>query len=84
MQTTIPTLNSLFDQLGLPSSDSDIEYFIERHKPVGPSERLDELSFFNASQQAFLRESIADDATWAEVIDTLSTLLRQEPEVNPS
>jgi hypothetical protein len=74
----------LFDQLGLPSSDDDIAGFVERHQPVGDAVYLHQMSFFNKSQQAFLREAVENDADWAEVIDTLDSLIRREADIRPS
>ena len=76
MEQPIHTLNCLFDQLGLPSNDDDIAGFIERHKPVGDAVYIHQMSFFNESQQAFLQEAVENDADWAEVIDTLDSLIR--------
>ncbi|MCD8521335.1 MAG: DUF2789 domain-containing protein [Saccharospirillaceae bacterium] len=83
MESPVHNLNALFAQLGLPNSDQNIADFIERHKPVSGKTKLAELDFFTPSQQAFLRESLAQDADWAEVIDTLDSLLRHEPDIRP-
>ncbi|WP_369857557.1 DUF2789 family protein [Candidatus Thalassolituus haligoni] len=84
MHTPIHTLTDLFRQLGLPHSETEISTFIDRHKPIGQHSQLSELSFFTTSQQQFLSESLNEDADWSEVIDTLDTLLRQEPDIRPS
>ena len=34
MECSYHTINELFDQLGLPSSDNEIESFIDTNKPL--------------------------------------------------
>ncbi len=76
MQAPIHSLNALFEQLGLPSSDGEIQAFIELHQPLAPSIYLSEADFWNPSQSAFLNEAIAEDADWAIVVEELNVLLR--------
>ena len=70
-------LVSLFEQLGLDSSNEAIAAFIHRHRPVADNLALHEAEFWNASQAAFLEEAIETDADWAEVVDELNLLLRR-------
>lgn len=76
MQAPIHSLNALFEQLGLPSSDDEIQAFIELHQPLTPSIYLSEADFWNPSQAAFLSEAIAEDADWAIVVEELNVMLR--------
>ncbi|WP_319381019.1 DUF2789 domain-containing protein [Thiomicrorhabdus sp.] len=76
MDTGEHSLNTLFQQLGLDHSDSAIEAFIERHRGIKPDIRLEQASFWNPSQSAFLHEALEEDADWAEIVDQLDTLLR--------
>ncbi|MGM0541505.1 MAG: DUF2789 domain-containing protein [Pseudomonadota bacterium] len=76
MEAPIHTLNALFEQLGLPSSDKEIQAFIDQHRPLAPSIRLSEADFWNPSQAAFLREAIAEDADWVRVVEALNLMLR--------
>ncbi|MDX2465562.1 MAG: DUF2789 domain-containing protein [Porticoccus sp.] len=76
MDTNANTLHTLFDQLGLPSSESAVENFIAQHKPLNPDVYLAKASFWSVSQQAFLEESLEEDSVWAEVVDQLDALLR--------
>jgi hypothetical protein len=57
MEAPIHSLNALFEQLGLPSSDSEIRAFIELHQPLTLSICLSEADFWNPSQAAFLSRS---------------------------
>jgi len=70
-------LTSLFDQLGLPSTEKDIETFIHNHRPLAPEIQLSKAPFWTAGQAQFLGEQTKADADWAVVIDKLDTSLRQ-------
>jgi len=76
MDTSAHTLNTLFEQLGLPSSDAEIERFIETHRLFTQEVPLHQASFWSDSQADFLKDAIYSDAEWAEVVDELSALLR--------
>jgi hypothetical protein len=77
MDTATRDLNTLFDQLGLASSDHDIEDFIHQHGgTLADSMHLHQAPFWNESQSKFLVEAVSEDAEWAETVDTLSALLR--------
>ncbi len=69
-------IHSLFEQLGLPAGDAEIEHFIEAHRPLPPGLPLHCADFWNESQANFLAEAIAEDADWAEVVDELDVCLR--------
>lgn len=75
MEYAIHRLSDLFSQLGLPDDPAGIEDFIARHRPLPPGLPLAEASFWTPSQAQFLREEIGDDADWAELVDTLASLL---------
>ena len=68
-------LNDLFAQLGLPSSDSEIALFIETRHHLASNVILSDASFWTPSQAEFLKEELAKDADWAEVIDQLNVRL---------
>ena len=76
MQSLIHSLTSLFDQLGLDSTDQAIETFIEDHRPLQGNIELHKADFWSASQASFLKQEIDDDADWAEIVDQLDALLR--------
>ncbi len=75
MFTQQPDLSDLFVQLGLPSEENDIEKFIAEHKGLKSALPIHEAPFWNAAQAEFLRQSLTEDAEWAEVIDELNTRL---------
>jgi hypothetical protein len=76
METSQHSLKELFDQLGLPSSQADIERFIATHRPLADSIRLADAAFWSPAQARFLKEEIDEDADWAEMVDQLNVLLR--------
>ncbi len=68
-------LQDLFRQLGLADDPASIEVFIATHRPLPAGVALADATFWTSSQAQFLREEIADDADWAEIVDTLGALL---------
>ena len=76
MESPIHTMTSLFDQLGLDSTDQAIEIFIDDHRPLEGSIELHEADFWSASQASFLKQEKDEDADWAEIVDQLDALLR--------
>jgi len=75
MDTSSHTMQALFAQLGLSNSDTAIENFIQNnHLPANIP--LANAAFWSAGQAQFIREAIAEDADWAEVVDHLDAQLR--------
>jgi hypothetical protein len=70
-------MKTLFAQLGLPSSEQQIDDFIASHS-LEDTTLLQQAPFWDESQQHFLAESLAEDGAWSEVIDELDVRLRQE------
>lgn len=76
LDTSAHSLSGLFAQLGLPNGPKEIEAFIQRHHPLPQAEPLAKAAFWTEAQAAFLRDAIANDSDWAEVVDELNLLLR--------
>jgi len=75
MDTSSHTMYTLFAQLGLSNNDVAIEAFVKNNHL--PNEvPLERAAFWSAGQAQFLREAIAEDADWAEVVDQLDAQLR--------
>ena len=74
--STHHTINGLFDQLGLDSSDAGIDAFIREKRPLKRELKLSDAEFWNQSQAAFLSQAWQEDAEWAVAMDELSTRLR--------
>ena len=74
MDTTSNTLNSLFEQLGLPSSDQEIEQFIQSH-PLADDVSILDAEFWTDAQRQFLHESLKQDADWSPIVDDLNVML---------
>ena len=68
------TLNELFAQLCLDSSDEAIDKFISEHK-LNKDQSLIDADFWTDSQRAFLKEEWKRDAAWVEIIDDLNVRL---------
>ncbi|WP_422135689.1 DUF2789 family protein [Endozoicomonas sp. ALD040] len=79
MEPAHHTMNDLFDQLGLPSSDQEINAFIEEHKKMPHRVKIEHADFFSDSQQAFIQQAYNEDADWVVVIEHLDALLREKP-----
>jgi hypothetical protein len=77
MHKPLYTLNTLFAQLGLDDSDEAIEKFIASSCPIPESVPLHAAPCWSRGQSDLLREAIANDADWAEVVDQLNALLRK-------
>lgn len=76
MDLSSHTLHNLFEQLGLPSTEPDVQRFIAEHRPLPEDVKLADARFWTPAQAQFLREEIEEDADWAEVVDQLNLALR--------
>jgi len=70
------SLVSLFDQLGLDSTDQAIENFIKKHSPLPRAIELHNADFWSSAQASFIRQAKEEDADWAEIVDQLDVMLR--------
>ncbi len=66
----------LFQQLGLPSDEASIRHFISANAPLPEAMRLEDAPCWTPAQARLLRESWAQDADWAPVVDRLNLALR--------
>ncbi len=76
MDTSSHTMQILFQQLGLSSSEIAIENFIHNNHLGDDSFPLDHAAFWNAGQAQFIREALDQDSDWSEIVDQLDALLR--------
>ena len=76
METPIHSIVSLFDQLGLNSTEEGISNFIEKNGPLSGIIELHKASFWNPSQSTFLKEVLDEDADWVEIVNQLDSMLR--------
>lgn len=75
MDLSTHTMHDLFDQLGLPSEEAEIQQFVARHRPLPQDMALADAPFWTPAQAQFLREQLNRDADWAEVVDQLNMSL---------
>ncbi|WP_201529820.1 DUF2789 family protein [Psychrobacter frigidicola] len=71
------SMNELFAQLGLDSSDEAIDGFVEKNQ-LAKNEKLIESDIWNDNQRMFLQEEWTKDAAWVEIIDDLN--VRMHPD----
>ncbi len=76
MDTSLHSMSTLFQQLGLPADGQSIRAFIHEHRPLDPKVLLHDAPWWTPAQATFLQESISQDADWAEAADELDALLR--------
>lgn len=79
MNTPHNGLPELFAQLGLPGDEAEINRFIRSHAPLPGAVRLEDAPCWTPAQARLLRESLAQDADWAEAVDRLNVALRAQP-----
>lgn len=77
MSDVRPRMTNLFEQLGLDSSESGIQYFIESHQ-LEAHISLADASFWSEGQRQFLIEKIKSDGEWALVVDQLNESLHED------
>lgn len=70
--------SELFAQLGLDNRPEEIERFLYRHAPLAGEVALPDAPFWSPTQAAFLREALAEDGDWSEIVDMLNLALRQD------
>lgn len=75
MDTSQHTMQTLFDQLGLASSEIAIEHFV-RNNHLDRDIPLDHAAFWSAGQAQFIREALDEDSDWSEIVDQLDAQLR--------
>lgn len=71
-----PTLELLFQQLGLDSNQADIDAFISDHQ-LDQNMPLHKAPFWSPSQRDFIISHWKKDDDWAIVVDELNALLHQ-------
>ena len=71
------SMNELFAQLGLDSSDEAIDNFIAANQ-LASEEKLTEARIWTDNQRMFLQEEWQKDAAWVETIDELNVRLHPD------
>ncbi len=74
MDMTSNTLASLFEQLGLPSAEHEIEQFVLAHR-LDEHVSIADAEFWTDAQRQFLHESLKQDAEWSPIVDDLNAML---------
>jgi len=76
MEKPLHSIVSLFDQLGLNSTEEGINNFINKNGQLLGNIELHQAYFWNTSQATFLKQALDDDADWVEVVNQLDAMLR--------
>lgn len=76
MYSAIYSIHSLFNQLGLASTDEAINTFVTKNGSLPGNVKLYQAKFWNEAQKTFLQQMIDEDADWAEIVDELNAKLR--------
>lgn len=76
MEITTPTLEILFEQLGLDSDQASIDAFVGAHL-LPENVKVSEADFWTPQQGALLKEKIHEDDDWAPIVDELNVLLHK-------
>jgi hypothetical protein len=76
MNAAPPEFSDLFAQLGLPSDEASIQRFIRSH-PLPDDVLLDQARCWTPAQARLLRESLAQDADWAPMVDRLNVAMHK-------
>lgn len=63
------TMNALFAQLGLDSTDVAVKDFARDHHPLHLTGPLHESTIWNKGQADFLKQAIAQDSNWCVLVD---------------
>ena len=74
MEIMTPSLEQLFDQLGLESDQASIDAFVAAHH-LPDDVKVSEADFWTPQQGALLKEKIQLDDDWAPIVDELNVLL---------
>lgn len=74
MLDTQPTLELLFEQLGLDATSEAIDQFIKAHQ-LPADVQLHDAEFWSEGQRQFLKSHLASDDDWAIVVDELNQQL---------
>lgn len=76
METPIHSIVSLFDQLGLNSTEEGVNNFINKNGKLSDNIELHKADFWNTSQANFLKQALDEDADWVEIVNQLDAMLR--------
>ena len=75
MDRSIHTINTLFEQLGLPSDTASVDQFIRTHILFSNEIKIEDATFWNDQQASFIKACQDSDSNWSEVVDELNIRL---------
>ena len=75
-EAAIYSIVSLFDQLGLESTQNNVNGFIANSGPLSANTALHQENFWNTSQASFIKLKLHADADWIQIVNRLGVMLR--------
>ncbi|MEK6788285.1 MAG: DUF2789 domain-containing protein [Pseudomonadota bacterium] len=75
MDTSTHSLNNLFAQMGLASTDDAISAYAHQHR-LRSDVLLHRAECWTPSQAQFIRDAMREDSDWASAVDQLNALMR--------
>ena len=76
MESNHTKMQDLFAQLGLANDQASIDKFVSDNGGLARKTHIENAAFWSKPQAEFIKNALAEDAEWAELIDQLNTLLR--------
>ncbi|MFD1384599.1 DUF2789 domain-containing protein [Rhodanobacter aciditrophus] len=76
MDTLSPSIETLFEQLGLEASEDAVDAFIAKNGPIPKDVLLWNADFWTSAQASLLKQLKEEDAEWSPVVDELDLMLR--------
>ena len=77
MNTSLPSMTNLFEQLGLASDEASIQEFIKAHQ-LEACVYICDAPFWSVGQRALLAEKTITDDDWTIVVDQLNEALHED------
>ena len=75
MDTSTHSLNNLFEQMGLASTDDEISAYAHQHR-LASDVLLHRAECWTPMQAQFIRDAMREDSDWASAVDQLNTMMR--------
>jgi len=75
MDTSTHSLNTLFAQMGLASSDDAIAAYTRQHR-LASDVLLHRAACWTPAQAQFIRDAMREDSDWSAAVDQLNALMR--------
>lgn len=75
MDTSTHSLNNLFAQMGLASTDDAISAYTQQHR-LRSNVLLHRAECWTPAQAQFIRDAMREDSDWSAAVDQLNAMMR--------